>query len=275
MYPAHLLTGSTPMPADVIDYRTIGDDMQAVIVTLDPGEAVIAEAGGMMYMEDGITMKTTLDPTGAQGGLLGKLVGAGKRILTGESFFITLFVNEGTRRRDVAFAAPFPGKIQALDLAQWGGTVIAQKDSFLCAARGVDVSIALNRKIGAGFFGGEGFILQKLTGDGLAFLHASGTLHEMELAAGERLRVDTGCLVCFQPSVSYDIQMVPGVKTALFGGEGLFFVELTGPGKVVLQTLPFSRLADRIIAAGGPMGKQQGEGSVLGGLGNLIDGDNW
>lgn len=262
------------MPADVIDYRTIGDDMQAVIVTLDPGEAVFAEAGGMMYMEEGISMKTTLDPSGSAGGLMGRLMGAGKRILTGESFFITLFVNEAQRRRDVAFAAPYPGKIKAVDLAEWGGTLIAQKDSFLCAARGVDVSIALNRKIGAGFFGGEGFILQKLSGDGLAFLHASGTLHEMELAAGETLRVDTGCLVCFQPSVQYDIQMVPGIKTALFGGEGLFFVKMTGPGRVVLQTLPFSRLADRIIAAAPQMGgERKGEGSVLGALGGLLDGD--
>jgi uncharacterized protein (TIGR00266 family) len=262
------------MPADVIDYRTIGDDMQAVIVTLDPGEAVFAEAGGMMYMQDGISMKTTLDPSGNTGGLMGRLLGAGKRVLTGESFFITLFVNEANQRRDVAFAAPYPGKIQAVELAEWGGTLIAQKDAFLCAARGVDVSITLNRKIGAGFFGGEGFILQKLSGDGLAFLHASGTLHEIQLAAGETLRVDTGCLVCFEPSVQYDIQMVPGIKTALFGGEGLFFVKMTGPGRVVLQTLPFSRLADRIIAASPKMGgERKGEGSVLGALGGLLDGD--
>lgn len=262
------------MPADVIDFRTIGDDMQAVIVTLDPGEAVFAEAGAMMYMEDGISIKTTLDPSGSSEGVLGKLLGAGKRILTGESFFITLFVNEAQRRRDVAFAAPYPGKVQTVDLGAWGGSLIAQKDAFLCAARGVDVTIAFNRKLGAGFFGGEGFILQKLSGDGLAFLHASGTLHEMELAAGETLRVDTGCLVCFQPSVSYDIQLVPGIKTALFGGEGLFFVKLTGPGRVVLQTLPFSRLADRIIAAAPRAGgEQKGEGSVLGGLGRLLDGD--
>jgi len=263
------------MPADVIDYRTIGDDMQAVIVTLDPGEAVVAEAGAMMYMEDGISLKTTLDSgSGAGGGgLMGKLLGAGKRILTGESFFVTMFVNEGPRRADVAFASPYPGKIQAVDLREWGGTVIAQKDSFLCAARGVDVSIAFNRKLGAGFFGGEGFLLPKLTGGGLAFLHASGPLHTLELEAGESLRVDTGCLVAFEPSVQYDIELVPGVKTALFGGEGLFFVRMTGPGRVVLQTLPFSRLADRIIAAGGPMGKKREEGSVLGALGGLLDGD--
>lgn len=261
------------MPADVIDYRIIGDDMQAVIVTLDPGEAVVAEAGAMMYMEDGISIQTTLDPSGRASGVLEKLLGAGKRILAGESFFITLFVNEASQRRDVAFAAPYPGKIQAVDLKDWGGTLIAQKDSFLCAARGVDLSIAFNRKLGAGFFGGEGFILQRLTGDGLVFLHASGTLQELELGAGEVLRVDTGCLVCFQPSVQYDVELVPGIKTALFGGEGLFFVRLTGPGRVVLQTLPFSRLADRIIAAAGPMGKRKEEGSVLGGLGDVLRGD--
>lgn len=263
------------MPADVIDYRLIGDDLQAVIVTLDPGEGVIAEAGAMMYMQDGIEMATTLDPTGAGGGLMGKLLGAGKRMLTGESFFITLFANQSHQRRDVAFSSPYPGKIQPIDLKDWGGTLIAQKDAFLCGARGIDVSIALNRRIGAGFFGGEGFILQKLTGDGLAFLHASGTLHSIDLTAGETLRVDTGCLVAFQPSVDYSIEMVKGVKTALFGGEGLFFVRLTGPGRVILQTLPFSRLADRIIAAAPRAGgARREEGGVLGMLGNVLDGDS-
>jgi uncharacterized protein (TIGR00266 family) len=263
------------MAADVIDYRLIGDDLQAVVVTLDPGEAVFAEAGGMMYMQDDIRMATTLDANNSGGGLFGKLLGAGKRLLTGESFFITVFANEGRQRRDVAFAAPFPGKILAADLREWGGTLMAQKDSFLCAARGIDIDIAFPRRIGAVFFGGEGFILQRLSGDGLAFLHASGTLTSIDLQAGETLRVDTGCLVAFQPSVSYDIQMVPGVKTALFGGEGLFFVKLTGPGRVILQTLPFSRLADRIIAAAPRAGGQRrGEGSVLGALGGLLDGDN-
>jgi uncharacterized protein (TIGR00266 family) len=263
------------MPADVIDYRLIGDDMQAVIVTLDPGEAAVAEAGAMMYMENGIRMLTTLDTTGQQQGLFGKLLAGGKRLLTGDSFFITMFVNEGSQRRDVGFAAPFPGKILPVDLREWGGTVIAQKDSFLCGARGLDISIAFTRRIGAGFFGGEGFILQRLSGDGLAFLHACGTLHHVDLRPGETLSVDTGCLVAMQPSVSYDIRMVPGIKTALFGGEGLFFAHLTGPGRVVLQTLPFSRLADRIIAASRVgMGRRQGEGSVLGGLGALLDGDN-
>lgn len=260
--------------AHEIDYRLIGDDMQAVIVTLDPGETVVAEAGAMMYMQDDIAMNTTLDPTGRAGGLVGRLLTGAKRALAGDSFFVTTFTNEGRKPRDVAFAAPYPGKIFAADLSEWGGRMIAQKDAFLCAAYGVEVSIAFNRRIGAGFFGGEGFILQRLDGDGLAFLHASGTLAEMKLAAGETLRVDTGCLVAMEQSVTYDIQRVPGIKTALFGGEGLFFVLLTGPGRVVLQTLPFSRLADRIIAAapraGGGMRE---EGSALGGLGRLLDGD--
>lgn len=262
------------MPADVIDYRLIGDDLQAVVVTLDPEEAVVAEAGAMMYMQDGIRMATTLDTTGRGGGMFDKLLGAGKRLITGESFFITMFANEDSRRRDVAFAAPFPGKIMPFDLDDFGGTLLAQKDSFLCAARGIEIGIAFTKRIGAGFFGGEGFILQKLTGDGLAFLHACGSLETITLRAGESLRVDTGCLVAFEQTVSYDIRMVPGVKTALFGGEGLFFAHMTGPGRVVLQTLPFSRLADRIIAAAPSMGGQRrGEGSVLGALGGLLDGD--
>jgi uncharacterized protein (TIGR00266 family) len=262
------------MRADEIEYRLIGDDLQGVVVTLDPGEAVVAEAGAMMYMQDGIRMATNLDQTGRGGGLFDKLMSAGKRVLSGDSFFVTWFMNEVNVRRDVAFAAPFPGKIQPIDLRQWGGTLIAQKDAFLCGARGVDVTVAFTRRIGAGFFGGEGFILQKLFGDGLVFLHASGTLIELDLAAGERLRVDTGCLVAMQPTVSYDIQMVPGVKTALFGGEGLFFMQLTGPGRVILQTLPFSRLADRIIAAAPRAGgSRKGEGSVLGVIGGILDGD--
>jgi uncharacterized protein (TIGR00266 family) len=260
--------------AHEIDYKLIGDDMQAVIVTLDPNETVVAEAGAMMYMQDDINMNTTLDPSGSGTGIMGRLLKGAKRALAGDSFFITTFTNEGSKRRDVAFAAPFPGKILAVDLRAWGGRLLAQKDSFLCAAFGIEISIAFNRRIGAGFFGGEGFILQKLQGDGLAFLHASGTLAEAKLAAGESLRVDTGCLVAMEESVDYDIQMVPGIKTALFGGEGLFFVKLTGPGRVVLQTLPFSRLADRIIAAAPRAGgKRVGEGSLLGGLGGMLDGD--
>lgn len=263
------------MRADEIDYKIIGDDLQGVIITLDPDEAVVAEAGAMMYMQDGIRMATTLDQTGRGGGrLLDKLFAAGKRVLSGDSFFVTVFANESTIKRDVAFASPYPGKIQAIDLRTWRGEIIAQKDSFLCGARGCDVSIAFAKRIGAGFFGGEGFILQKITGDGLVFLHASGTLHELTLGPGEVLRVDTGCLVAMEPSVAYDIQMVPGVKTALFGGEGLFLVHLTGPGRVILQTLPFSRLADRIIAAAPRAGGgRREEGSVLGALGGLLDGD--
>ena len=262
------------MRADEIDYRLIGDDLQGVIVTLDPGEAVVAEAGAMMYMQDGISMATTLDATGQGGGMWDKLKSAGKRVLSGDSFFVTFFMNESRARRDVAFASPYPGKILPIDLQQWGGDLIAQKDSFLCGARGVTVTLAFSKRIGAGFFGGEGFILQRLVGDGLVFLHASGTLHEVTLAHGERLRVDTGCLVAMQPTVDYDIQMVPGVKTALFGGEGLFFVQLTGPGRVILQTLPFSRLADRIIAAAPRAGgARREEGSVLGVLGGMLDGD--
>jgi uncharacterized protein (TIGR00266 family) len=263
------------MPADIIDYRVIGDDLQAVIITLDPGESVFAEAGGMMYMQEGIAMNTSLDPNAQGGGLFGKLLGGAKRVLSGESFFVTTFANMGTKRQDVAFAAPYPGKILPVDLKQWGGTIIAQKDSFLCAARGIEVAISFQRRIGAGFFGGEGFIMQRLSGDGLAFLHASGTLHEMQLGPNETLKVDTGCLVAMQPTVQFDIQMVPGIKTALFGGEGLFFAALRGPGRVVLQTLPFSRLADRIIAASPRAGgRAREEGSLLGGLGGLLDGDN-
>jgi len=263
------------MRSDEIDYRIIGDDLQAVIVTLDPGETMVAEAGAMMYMQYGIAMNTTLDPNQQGGGLLGKLMTGAKRALSGDSFFVTTFTNEASRRQDVAFSSPFPGKIFPVELRTWGGTLIAQKDSFLCAARGVNVSIAFTRRIGAGFFGGEGFILQRIEGDGMAFLHGSGTLHELELAPGESLRVDTGCLVAMAPTVDYDIQVVPGVKTALFGGEGLFFAKLTGPGRVVLQTLPFSRLADRIIAAAPRAGgTRREEGGMLGGIvGGLLDGD--
>lgn len=255
------------MPADIIDYRIVGDDMQGVIITLDPGEAVMAEAGGMMYMEDGIQMATTLDPNNQGGGIFGKLLGAGKRLLTGESFFITMFGNAAAQRRDVAFATPTPGKIFVADLKQWGGELIAQKDAFLCAARGLDLDIAFTRKLGAGFFGGEGFILQRLKGDGLAFLSASGTLVERDLKPGEVLRVDTGCLVAMQASVDYDIEMVRGVKNIIFGGEGLFYVKLTGPGRVILQTLPFSRLASRVIAHAPAMQRQgTSAGGILGGI---------
>ncbi|HXT15150.1 MAG TPA: TIGR00266 family protein [Gemmatimonadaceae bacterium] len=264
--------------ADQIDYRLIGDDLQAVIITLDPGEMVQAEAGSMMYMQDGIVMNTTLDPNQQGGGMLGKLFQGAKRALSGDTFFVTTFANAGNRRQDVAFSSHFPGKIMPVDLRDWNGTIIAQKDSFLCAARGANVTIAFTRRIGAGFFGGEGFILQRIEGDGLAFLHASGTIHEIDLAAGESLRVDTGCLVAMEAQVDYDIQMVPGIKTALFGGEGLFFAALRGPGRVLLQTMPFSRLADRILAAApgrhDHRAERLGAAGIIGGvLGSMIDGD--
>jgi uncharacterized protein (TIGR00266 family) len=260
-----------------VDYQIVGDDMQFVKIELDPKEAVVAEAGGMMYLEDGIQMETIFgdgSQQSQQGGVMGMLMGAGKRLLTGESLFMTVFHNESAQKRTAAFAAPYPGKIEALHLAELGGELICQKDSFLCAAKGVSIGIAFNKKFGVGLFGGEGFIMQRLTGDGWAFINAGGTLEQKTLAAGETLRVDTGCLVALQPSVSYDIQMVGGVKTALFGGEGLFFATLRGPGRVWLQSLPFSRLASRIYAAAPQTGRGGREqGSILGGLGNLLDGD--
>jgi uncharacterized protein (TIGR00266 family) len=236
---------------------------------------VVAEAGSMMYIEDGIAMDTIFGDGAQQNkGFMGALMGAGKRLLTGESLFMTVFHNESAQKRKVAFAAPYPGKIQALHLAEKGGEIICQKDSFLCAAKGVSIGIAFNKRFGAGLFGGEGFIMQRLTGDGWAFVHAGGTLEEKQLAPGETLRVDTGCLVALQPSVTYDIQMVGGLKSALFGGEGLFFATLRGPGHVWLQSLPFSRLASRIYAAAPQTGRGgREEGSILGGLGNLLDGD--
>jgi len=261
--------------SDVIDYKLIGDDLQAVIVTLDPGEMVQAEAGAMMYMEDGIVMNTTLDPNAQGGGLMGRLFQGAKRALSGDTFFVTTFANAANVRQDVAFSSHFPGKILPVDLRDWSGVIIGQKDSFLCAARGINVTIAFTRRIGAGFFGGEGFILQRIEGpDGLVFLHASGTLHEMHLRPGESLRVDTGCIVAMEQTVDYDIQMVPGIKTALFGGEGLFFAQLRGPGRVLLQTMPFSRLADRIIAASPRAGgARREEGGMLGRIGGMLDGD--
>ena len=260
--------------ADAIDYQILGEDLQAVVITLDPGEAVVAEAGAMMYMREGIEIATTLDPNHQGPGLLAKLVQGGKRVLSGDSFFVTVFSNHGPHRSDVAFSAPTPGRVIPVDLREWGGTIIGQKDAFLCAARGTNVTIAFTRRLGAGFFGGEGFILQRIEGDGLAFLHASGTLVTLDLGPGEEVRVDTGCLVAFQPTVEYDVRVVPGIKTALFGGEGLFFVHLTGPGRVILQTMPFARLADRIIAAA-PRARGGGreEHGMLGALGDILDGD--
>lgn len=258
-----------------IDYRIHGDDMQFVEVELDPQEAVVAEAGGMMYMEDGIALETVFgDGSAKPSGIMGALLGAGKRLLTGESLFMTVFQNQTPGKRRVAFGAPYPGKIIPLHLQAIGGELITQKDSFLCAAKGVSIGIAFQKRLGAGLFGGEGFIMQRLTGDGWAFVHAGGTLLERTLAPGELLRVDTGCIVGFQPTVDYDIQYVGGIKTALFGGEGLFFATLRGPGRVWLQSLPFARLAGRIVAAASPGGRGREEGSVLGGLGRMLDGDN-
>ena len=259
-----------------IDFQIHGDDMQFVEVELDPAEAVVAEAGGMMFMEDGILMETIFgDGSQQTSGLMGALLGAGKRLLTGESLFMTVFKNGGAGKKKIAFGAPYPGKIIPVRLAEIGGELIAQKDAFLCAAKGVSVGIAFTKRLGAGFFGGEGFILERLQGDGLAFIHAGGAIYQRDLKAGEILRVDTGCLVAFQPSVDYDIQYVGNIKSALFGGEGLFFATLRGPGRVWLQSLPLSRLAGRIVAAAPGFGRGgREEGSVLGGLGRLLDGDN-
>jgi len=283
---AQYLSSAAPPPvpsapgrrAHEIDFTIHGEEMQYVEVELDPGESAVAEAGAMMFMHDGIEMETIFgDGSKQQSGLIGALVGAGKRLLTGESLFMTVFTNSGSAMRTVAFAAPYAGKVLAMDLKQLGGQLICQKDSFLCAAHGVSIGIAFNKRIGVGLFGGEGFIMQKLEGDGLCFVHAGGSIHTVELGPGETLRVDTGCLVALLPSVSYDIRYVGKIKTALFGGEGLFFAELRGPGKVWLQSLPLSRLAGRIYkAAPQTGGKRKGEGSILDaafGLGNLLDGD--
>ena len=259
-----------------IDYKILGNEMQFVEVELDPMEAAVAEAGGMMYMDDGIQMETIFgDGSQQNSGFLGSLMGAGKRLLTGESLFMTVFQNRGQGKKRVAFGAPYPGKIIPIRLSEIGGELLAQKDAFLCAAKGVSLGIAFTKRFGAGLFGGEGFILERLQGDGLAFIHAGGTIYERDLAAGEVLRVDTGCIVAFQPSVEYSIEMVGGIKSALFGGEGLFFATLRGPGRIWLQSLPLSRLAGRITAASPQTGRGgRGEGSVLGGLGRLLDGDN-
>ena len=257
-----------------IEYRIFGDDMQFVEVELDPGEATVAEAGGMMYMDDGIEMETIFgDGSAQQGGFMGALMGAGKRLLTGESLFMTVFLNRSGQKKKVAFGAPYPGKIIAIHLADIGGELIAQKDSFLAAAKGVSVGIAFQRKLGVGLFGGEGFIMQRLQGDGWAFVHAGGTLLQRELKAGETMRIDTGCIVAFQPSVAYDIQYVGKIKSALFGGEGLFFATLRGPGHVWLQSLPLSRLANRIVSAVPGIRGGREEGSLLGPLGGILGGD--
>ena len=266
----------TDRNAHEIDYRIYGEEMQYVEIELDPQEAVIAESGSFMMMDDGIKMDTIFgDGSQNDKGFLGKILGAGKRILTGESLFMTAFYNDLTGKRNVSFASPYPGKIVPIDLTAFGGKFICQKDAFLCAAKGVSVGIEFSKKLGRGLFGGEGFIMQKLEGDGMAFVHAGGTMAEKTLQPGEVLRVDTGCIVGFTKDVDYDIEFIGGIKNSIFGGEGLFFAKLRGPGKVYIQSLPFSRLANRIIASAPRTGgKDRGEGSILGGLGDLLDGDS-
>jgi len=258
-----------------IDFRIIGEEMQCVDIELDPSETVIAEAGSLMMMDDGIEMQTIFgDGSKETQSFMGKVFSAGKRVLTGESLFMTAYSNAGQGKKHASFAAPYPGKVLALDVAEHGGKIVCQKDAFLCAAQGTSIGIEFKKRLGVGLFGGEGFIMQKIEGDGLAFLHAGGTIVERTLAAGELLKVDTGCIVGFTKDVDYDIQFVGGIRNSIFGGEGLFFGALRGPGTVWIQSLPFSRLADRIIASAPKMGgKRKGEGSILGGLGDLIDGD--
>jgi uncharacterized protein (TIGR00266 family) len=254
-----------------IDYRIIGEEMQCIEIELDPQETVIAEAGSMMMMSQAIKMETIFGDGREQQGFFGKLLSAGKRVLTGESLFMTAYTNLGQGKQHVHFAAPYPGKIIPIDLTKFGNKIICQKDAFLCAAKGVAVGIEFQKRLGTGLFGGEGFIMQKLEGDGWAFVHSCGTIIERDLQPGEVLRVDTGCIVGFTQTIDYDIQFVGGIKNTLFGGEGVFFAQLSGPGKVWIQSLPFSRLAGRVLmySRGG-----KEEGSLLGGLGGLLDGDN-
>ena len=264
------------MAAHEIDYYLYGEEMQYVEIELDPHEGVIAEAGSFMMMDDGIKMETIFgDGSTKNQGFLGSILGAGKRILTGESIFMTAFYNNVVGKRKVSFASPYPGKIIPIDLTEFKGKFICQKDAFLCAAKGVSVGIEFSKRLGRGLFGGEGFIMQKLEGDGMAFVHAGGTMAKKVLQPGETLRVDTGCIVGFTQTIDYDIEFIGGIKNTIFGGEGLFFAKLQGPGTVYIQSLPFSRLAGRVLASapqGG--GKQKGEGSILGGIGDLLDGDN-
>lgn len=264
------------MTSHEIDYHIYGEEMQYVEIELDPQEAVVAEAGSFMMMEDGLKMETIFgDGSNQDRGVLGKLFSAGKRMLTGESLFMTAYLNIDSGKRKLSFAAPYPGKIVPIDLTSYQGKFICQKDAFLCAAKGVSVGVEFSKRLGRGFFGGEGFIMQKLEGDGMAFVHAGGTLARKELAAGELLKVDTGCIVGFIQNVDYDIQFVGGIKNTVFGGEGLFYASLRGPGVVYIQSLPFSRLASRVFAAAPQQGgKDKGEGSILGGLGDVLSGDN-
>lgn len=258
-----------------IDYRILGEEMQYVEVELDPNETAIAEPGAFMMMDDGIQMQTIFGDGSTQqnSGLLGKLFSAGKRMLVGENLFMTAFTNTSQGKRHVSFASPYPGKIIPLDLYRLGGRITCQKDAFLCAAKGVSVGIEFQRKLGTGLFGGEGFIMEKLEGDGMAFMHAGGHVQQKELQTGEIIKIDTGCIVAFTQTVNYDIQFVGGIKNTLFGGEGVFFATLQGPGTVWIQSLPISRLASRILQYG--TNSRREEGSILGGLGNMVDGDGW
>lgn len=264
------------MNAHEIDFHIYGEEMQYVEIELDPQEGVVAEAGSFMMMNDGIKMDTIFgDGSKQDEGVLGKLFSAGKRLLTGESLFMTVFSNDGIGKKSVSFASPYPGKIIPIDLSELNGKFVCQKDAFLCAAKGVSVGIEFSKKLGRGLFGGEGFIMQKLEGDGLAFVHAGGTMAKKVLRPGEVLKVDTGCIVGFTQEINYDIEFVGGIKNTVFGGEGLFFATLRGPGAVYIQSLPFSRLAGRVLALAPQTGsKTRGEGSILGGIGNLLDGDN-
>jgi len=265
------------MKAHEIDYQIFGEEMQYVEIELDPQEIVVAEAGSFMMMENGIKMETIFGDGSSndQSGIFGKLLSAGKRVLTGESLFMTAYQNQNNTKSKVSFAAPYPGKIVAIDLQEFQGKFICQKDAFLCAAKGVSVGIEFSRKLGRGLFGGEGFIMQKIEGDGMAFVHSGGTLAKKELASGQILKVDTGCIVGFTKNVDYDIEFIGGIKNTIFGGEGMFYATLRGPGTVFIQSLPFSRLADRIIASAPQSGgSSKEEGSLLGGLGRLLDGDN-
>jgi uncharacterized protein (TIGR00266 family) len=254
-----------------IDFKVYGEELQCVEIILDPNETVIAEPGSFMYMDVGIRMETLFGDGSAQQGFFGKLVNAGKRLLTGENLFMTAFTNQSNQRRQVTFASPYTGKIIPINLMQYNEKIICQKDSFLCAAKGVSVGIEFQKKLGTGLFGGEGFIMQKLEGDGMCFLHSGGYIIHKQLVPGELLKVDTGCIVAFTATVDYDIQFVGGIKNTLFGGEGVFFATLRGPGEVWLQSLPISRLAGRILSFAS--GSRKEEGSILGGLGNLLDGD--
>lgn len=264
------------MNAHEIDYQIHGDEMQFVEIELDPQEAVIAEPGSFMFMDQHIGMETLFgDGSNPSESLMDKLWNAGKRVLTGERLFMTVFTHNGSGKGRVAFASPYPGRIVPLDLQELGGKIICQKDAFLCAAKGVSVGIEFQKKLGTGFFGGEGFIMQKLEGDGLAFVHAGGTIIERPLRHGEKIKVDTGCIVAFSQDINYNIEFVGGIKNTIFGGEGVFYATLEGPGKIWLQSLPFSRLANRVIMAAPRVGgSRKGEGGILGGLGSLIDGDN-